>query len=85
MKKLLSAVALAALVVGASAPALAGGCPKLMKKIDAALAANPQVSAAQMTQITKLRAEGEAQHKAGGSHQAAIDTLNQALAILGIT
>ncbi len=83
MKKLLSAAALAALVAGVSAPALAGGCPTLMKKIDAALAANPQVSAEQMTQITKLRAEGEAQHKAG-SHKASVDSLNQALAMLGL-
>ena len=83
MKKLLSAVALAALVVGASAPALAGTCPKIMKKIDAALAANPQVSAEQMTRITELRAEGAAQHKAG-SHSASVDSLNKALEILGI-
>ncbi len=83
MKKLLSAVALAALIIGASAPALAGTCPKIMKKIDAALAANPQVSAEQMTQITELRAEGAAQHKAG-SHSASVDSLNKALEILGI-
>ncbi len=83
MKKLLSAVALAALVVGASAPALAGACPKIMKKIDAALAASPQVSAEQMTQVTELRAEGAAQHKAGG-HKDSVDSLNQALAVLGI-
>ncbi len=83
MNKLLSAAALAALIVGASAPALAGTCPKIMKKIDAALASSPQVTAAQMTQITKLRAEGEAQHKAG-SHQASVDSLAAAMAILGI-
>ncbi len=83
MKKLLSAIALAALVAGASAPALAGSCPKLMKKIDAALAASPQVSAEQMTQVTELRAEGEVQHKAG-SHKDSVDNLNKALAILGI-
>ncbi len=83
MKKLLSAAALAALVVGASAPALAGSCPKIMKKIDAALAASPQLSAEQMTQVTELRSEGAAQHKAG-SHKGSVDTLNQALAILGL-
>ncbi len=82
MKKLF-AIALAVLIAGASAPALAGSCPKIMKKIDAALAASPQVSAEQMTQITKLRSEGAAQHKAG-SHKASVDSLNQALAILGI-
>ncbi len=83
MKKLLPAAALAALVVGASAPALAFHCPKDMKKIDAALASGPQLTAAQMTQVTKLRAEGEAQHGAG-SHQASVDSLAAALAILGI-
>ena len=83
MKKLLSAAALAALVAGVSAPALAGGCPNMVKKIDATLATGPQLSAEQITQVTKLRNEGEAQHKAG-SHKASIDTLNQALAILGI-
>ncbi len=76
-------IAFAVLIAGASAPALAGSCPKIMKKIDAALAASPQVSAEQMTQITKLRAEGGAQHKAG-SHKASVDSLDQALAILGI-
>ena len=83
MKTLLSIATLAALVVGASAPALAGTCPKIVKKIDAALAANPQLSTEQMTQVTTLRDEGAAQHKAG-SHKASVDTLNQALAILGI-
>ncbi len=83
MKKLLSAVALAALVVGVSTPALAGTCPNMVKKIDAALAANPQVSAEQMTQVTTLRDEGAAQHKAG-SHKDSVETLNQALAILGV-
>ena len=83
MKKLLSAVALAALVAAFSAPALAGTCPNMVKKIDAALAANPDVSAEQTTQITKLRNEGEAQHKAG-SHGDAVDSLNKALEILGI-
>ncbi len=83
MKKLLSAAALVALVAAASAPALAGGCPNIMKKIDAALAASPQLSAAQMTQITKLRSEGEAQHKAG-SHGDSVASLNKALEILGL-
>ena len=83
MKTLLSIATLAALIVGASAPALAGTCPKIVKKIDAALAANPQLSTEQMTQVTTLRDEGAAQHKAG-SHKASVDTLNQALAILGV-
>ena len=83
MKRLLSAAAVAASIAVASSPALAFHCPKDMKKIDAALASSPQVTAAQMTEVTKLRAEGEAQHKAG-SHQAAVDSLNKAVEILGI-
>ena len=83
MKTLLSAAAVAAIIAVASSPALAGTCPNIMKKIDAALAASPQVSAAQMTEVTKLRAEGEAQHKAG-SHAASVGSLNKALAILGV-
>ena len=83
MKSLLSAAAVAALIAVASSPALAGSCPKIMKKVDAALATNPQLTSEQMTQITKLRAEGEAQHKAG-SHSDSVDSLNKALEILGV-
>ncbi len=83
MKILLSAAAVAALIAVASSPALAFHCPKDMKKIDAALATSPSLTTEQMTQVTKLRAEGEADHKAG-SHQAAVDKLAEAMAILGI-
>jgi len=83
MKKLLSAAAVAAIIAVASSPALAGSCPKIMKKVDAALAANPQLSTAQMTQVTKLRADGAAQHKAG-SHKDSVESLNKALKILGV-
>ena len=83
MKNLLFAAAAAALIAVASSPALAFHCPKDMKKIDAALASSPSLTTEQMTQVTKLRAEGEAQHKAG-SHQAAVDKLAEAMAILGI-
>jgi hypothetical protein len=83
MRILLSAAAVAALIAVASSPALAGSCPKVMKKIDAALATSPELTSEQMTQVTKLRAEGEAQHKAG-SHSGSIDSLNKALKILGV-
>ncbi len=83
MKTLLSAAAVAALIAVASSPALAGSCPKVMKKIDAALAASPQLTSEQTTQVTQLRADGEAQHKAG-SHSDSIDSLNKALKILGV-
>ena len=58
-------------------------CPQDMKKIDDALAKNPQLTEAQMADVKKYRAEGEALHKAG-KHQESIDTLEKAEKILGI-
>ena len=54
-----------------------------MQQIDAALAANPKLSAEQLEEVKKLRAEGEAQHKAG-NHPASEATLAKAKALLGI-
>jgi hypothetical protein len=48
MKILLSAAAVVALIAVASAPALAGSCPKIMKKVDAGLATSPQLTSEQM-------------------------------------
>ena len=79
MKRILVGTALAL----ASAAAFAFHCPKDMKAIDAALAKNPSLSAEQMSQVRKYRAEGEALHKAG-KHQASVDTLAKAMKILGI-
>jgi len=58
-------------------------CPAEMKKIDDALAKNPQLSAAQLDEVKKYRAEGEALHKAG-KHQESLDVLAKAEKILGI-
>ena len=74
---------LAAVLVVLSASALAFHCPLDMKKIDEALAANPKLTASQLAEVKKLRAEGEALHKAG-KHQESIDTLAKAMAILKI-
>jgi hypothetical protein len=79
VKKLMLAVLLACV----SASALAGHCPMDMKEIDAALSANPQLSADKLAEVKKLRAEGEAFHKAG-KHQESVDTLGKAKTILGI-
>ena len=68
----------------ASASAFAFHCPADMKKIDAALAKNPKLSAQQMSDVKKYRSDGEALHKAG-KHQESVDTLAKAMAILGIT
>ena len=80
MKKslLLTSVVLFAL----SAPAMAFHCPADVAKIDAVLAAMPDISIAEVAEVTKLRNQGDAYHKAG-KHQDAVDTLAEALAILG--
>ncbi len=61
--------------------ALAFHCPADMKKIDEALAKNPKLSAAQLDEVKKYRAEGETLHKAG-KHQESVDTLAKAEKIL---
>ena len=76
---LLAAVALGFL----AAPAFAMHCPADMAKIDAALAASPQISAEELAEVQGLRAEGEAYHQAG-QHQESVDTLAKAMEILGI-
>jgi hypothetical protein len=73
----------ASVLVLLSASAFAFHCPQEMKKIDDALAANPKLSASQLAEVKKLRAEGEALHKAG-KHQESLDTLGKAEAILKI-
>ena len=67
----------------ASAAAFAFHCPADMKKIDEALAKKPSLSAAQLAEVKKYRADGEALHKAG-KHQESVDTLAKAMAILKI-
>ena len=74
---------LAAAALAWSAGALANHCPMDMKAIDEALAKHPQLSAAQMADVKKYRAEGEALHKAG-KHQQSVETLDKAKQILGI-
>ena len=72
----------AALILFASA-AFAFHCPADMKKIDDAMAKNPKLTEAQMTDVKKYRAEGETLHKAG-KHQESVNTLAKAMAILNI-
>ncbi len=66
-----------------STSALAFHCPADMKKIDAALVTNPKLTAEQMSEVKKLRTDGETLHKAG-KHQESVDTLGKAMKILGI-
>lgn len=63
--------------------ALAFHCPVDMKKIDAAMAANPALDADKLAEVKQLRSEGEVLHKAG-RHQESVDTLAKAMAILKI-
>jgi len=80
MKSRIALLAAALLVAGS---AWAFHCPAEMKKIDDALAKNPKLTTAQMEEVKKYRAEGEALHKAG-KHQESLDTLAKAEKILGI-
>lgn len=74
---------LATILALTSAVALGAHCPMDMKQIDAALAESPKLSAAQLAEVKKHRAEGEALHKAG-KHQESVDELAKAKTILGI-
>lgn len=76
-------LALAVAGLFASGLAVAAHCPLEMKSIDEALAKNPKLSAEQMAEVKKYRAEGEAQHKAG-KHGESVATLAKAQKILGI-
>jgi hypothetical protein len=66
-----------------SVSAFAAHCPADMKKIDEAMAANPQLTEEQAAEVKKLRAEGEELHKAG-NHGESVKVLGKAMSILGI-
>ncbi len=67
----------------ASAQAFAFHCPMDMKKIDEAMGKNPKLSADQVAEVKKLRAEGETLHKAG-KHQESVDALGKAMKMLNV-
>jgi len=66
----------------ASSLAIASGCPKEMKAIDAALP-GAKLSAAQAADVKKMRADGEQLHK-DAKHKESMETLGKAKKILGI-
>ena len=70
-------------LLGAAGLAFAHNCPNEMKAIDAKLATQPKLSAEDAAKVQKLRADGEAQHKAG-DHDASMKSLGDAKKILGI-
>ncbi|NQV83479.1 MAG: hypothetical protein HQ494_06625 [Rhodospirillales bacterium] len=83
MKKITTFAIATILVAGLSTSAFASSCPKDMKAIDAALAGHPKISEMQMSKVTALRANGEAQHKSK-DHKGSVKSLHEAMAILGI-
>jgi hypothetical protein len=76
-------LAIAATLALASGAALAHNCPNEMKAIDAKLATNPKLAAADADKVKKLRADGEAAHK-GGKHDDSMKALGEAKKLLGI-
>ena len=73
----------AAVLLTASMGAMAHNCPNEMKAIDAALAKNPALSAAQMDEVKRLRADGERFHEEG-KHGESMSALGEAKKLLGI-
>lgn len=67
----------------ASGTAFAFSCPKHMKAIDAELAKKPTLTAAQMDDVKKYRADGEKLHKEK-MHKESLEALGKAEKILGI-
>jgi hypothetical protein len=65
-----------------AATASAHNCPNEMKAIDAALP-KAKLNASQMSEVKKLRADGEQLHKAG-KHSESMAALTKAKGILGI-
>ncbi len=59
-------------------------CPTDMQKIDQALKANSvRISAEQVVEVKRLRAEGESLHNQG-RHQESVEVLAKAMKILGV-
>jgi len=79
MKKLLLMIAFA----GCSSLAFAHNCPNEMKAIDAKLASGVKLSEADAAKVKQLRAQGEADHKAG-KHDDSMKALGEAKKLLGI-
>jgi len=78
----ISTIVVAVSLALASTGALANSCPKEMKAIDAALP-KAKLSEAQMSEVKKLRAQGEQLHK-DGKHSDSMAALGKAKKMLGI-
>ena len=76
---------LLALALGlSSGAAVASGCPGMMAQIDAILATNPDLPQSVLDEVKTLREDGQKQHEQG-KHDKSVETLNQALFLLGET
>lgn len=75
-------ITIASLFALSTGVAFANSCPKEMKAIDAALP-KAKLSSQQMSEVKKLRAEGEKLHKSG-KHSDSMAALGKAKKILGI-
>ena len=75
-------IALFAALAFSASVAFAGNCPVEMKAIDAALP-KAKLNDKQAAEVKKLRADGEAFHKAG-KHSESMATLGKAKKMLGI-
>jgi hypothetical protein len=75
-------IVLAAALLAASSMAFAHDCPNQMKAIDAKLATNPKVAAADLAKAKTLRADGEKFHKEG-KHDDSMKALSEAKKLLG--
>jgi len=80
MRKLIVVLGLGLFLAGA---AWAHNCPNEMKAIDAKLATKPALSKETADKVTRLRADGEAFHKAG-KHDESMAALGQAKKLLGL-
>ena len=78
----ISTLLVAASLALASSVTLAARCPMEMKAIDAAMS-KAKLSADQMAEVKKLRAEGEKLHSSG-NHAGSVAALDKAKKILGI-
>jgi hypothetical protein len=71
------------LCVAFAGAAWAHNCPNEMKAIDAKLATQPALNKETADKVKKLRADGEAQHKAG-KHTESMASLVEAKKLLGL-
>jgi hypothetical protein len=79
---MLRSISLALFLSIIPASAFANSCPTVMAAIDAALP-TATLSKADMTEVKKLRAQGEKLH-AAGDHAGSLAALNKAKKMLGI-